>query len=93
MQYFESCISPVVQSQRRPLLGPSPGSLVVKLGSRRNYHKGRVGAFSMIVQPVVERMEHYTALVSGLGWLAGPPSPGGVVARVGGPRGGEVVGG
>ena len=27
-----------------------------------------VGAFSMIVQPVVEPMEHYTALVSNEQW-------------------------
>ena len=28
-----------------------------------NQEKALVGAFSMIVQPVVEPMEHYTALV------------------------------
>ena len=28
-----------------------------------NQEKALVGAFSMIVQPVVEQMEHYTALV------------------------------
>ena len=35
----------------------TPRSLNVKLGPRRNYHK---------TQPVVELMEHYTALVQGL---------------------------
>ena len=29
-----------------------------------NQEKALVGAFSVIVQPVVEPMEHYTALVS-----------------------------
>ena len=29
-----------------------------------NQEKALVGAFSMIVQPVVELMEHYTALVT-----------------------------
>ena len=29
-----------------------------------NQEKALVGAFSVIVQPVVEQMEHYTALVS-----------------------------
>ena len=53
----------------------TPRSLNVKLGPRHNYHKGRVakrhyanqtlvGAFSVIVQPVVEPMEHYTALIT-----------------------------
>ena len=28
-----------------------------------NQEKARVGAFSVIVQPVVEPMEHYTALI------------------------------
>ena len=61
-QIDPSVAQPVVQSRRRPLLGPSPGwkrllalshlrhyakqaltprSLNVKLGPRRNYHKGR----------------------------------------------------
>ena len=30
-----------------------------------NQEKGLVGAFSVIVQPVVEPMEHYTALITG----------------------------
>ena len=34
-----------------------------------NQEKALVGAFSVIVQPVVEPMEHYTALV-----LAPPPA-------------------
>ena len=37
-------------------------SLNVKLGPRRNYHKGLVGAFSVIVQPVVEPMDRFAAL-------------------------------
>ena len=52
-----------------------PQSLNVKLGPRRNNHKGRaairhyanqpalVGAFSVIVQPVVEPMDRFTALI------------------------------
>ena len=32
-----------------------------------NQEKALVGAFSVIVQPVVEPMEHYTALMAGLG--------------------------
>ena len=48
----------------------------MKLGQRRNYHKlvgafnqekALVGAFSVIVQLVVEPMEHYTALIRRLG--------------------------
>ena len=31
-----------------------------------NQEKALVGAFSVIVQPVVEPMEYYTALVSGV---------------------------
>ena len=31
-----------------------------------NQEKALVGAFSVIVQPVVEPMEHYTALVAGV---------------------------
>ena len=31
-----------------------------------NQEKALVGAFSVIVQPVVEPMEHYTALLMGL---------------------------
>ena len=31
-----------------------------------NQEKALIGAFSVIVQPVVELMEHYTALVQGL---------------------------
>ena len=31
-----------------------------------NQEKALVGAFSVIVQPVVEPMEHYTALVSSI---------------------------
>ena len=31
-----------------------------------NQEKALVGAFSVIVQPVVEPMEHYTALVQGI---------------------------
>ena len=30
-----------------------------------NQEKALVGAFSVIIQPVVEPMEHYTALVAG----------------------------
>ena len=53
----------------------TPWSLNVKLGPRRNYHKGRaairhyanqtalVGAFSVIVQPVVEPMDRFAALI------------------------------
>ena len=33
-----------------------------------NQEKALVGAFSVIVQPVVEPMEHYTALVSSHHW-------------------------
>ena len=33
--------------------------------------KALVGAFSVIVQPVVEPMEHYTALVLELRWAGG----------------------
>ena len=47
---------PVVQSRRRPLLG---------LVGAFNQEKALVGAFSVIVQPVVEPMEHYTALPGG----------------------------
>ena len=32
-----------------------------------NQEKALVGAFSVIVQPIVEPMEHYTALVIGAG--------------------------
>ena len=34
-----------------------------------NQEKDLVGAFSVIVQPVVEPIEHYTALASTLHWL------------------------
>ena len=39
-----------------------------------NQEKALVGAFSVIVQPVVEPMEHYTALISGFMGLDLPPS-------------------
>ena len=38
-----------------------------------NQEKALVGAFSVIVQPVVEPMEHYTALVMTVGRLPGDP--------------------
>ena len=34
-----------------------------------NQEKALVGAFSMIVQPVVEPMEHYTALLVTVTWV------------------------
>ena len=43
-----------------------------------NQEKALVGAFSVIVQPVVEPMEHYTALLAGdtAGGPLPPPGPG-----------------
>ena len=38
-----------------------------------NQEKALVGAFYVIVQPVVEPMEHYTALVMTVGRLPGDP--------------------
>ena len=47
-----------------------------------NQEKALVGAFSVIVQPVVEPMEHYTALDLGdvLRVEVGCPAPAGAVA-------------
>ena len=42
-----------------------------------NQEKALVGAFSVIVQPVVEPMEHYTALVLILHPAIGQQQPGG----------------
>ena len=48
----------------------APTSAVTFKTLLRHYAKRAltlVGAFSVIVQPVVEPMEHYTALIAGLG--------------------------
>ena len=52
-----------------------------------NQEKALVGAFSVIVQPVVEPMKHYTALVSTQGGVGGGEAGGGVGGAVG--RGGR----
>ena len=89
-----SAPQPVVQSRRRPLLGPSPGwkrllalshlrhyaklaltprSLNVKLGPRRNYHKGSASRHFQpgegprpspwLWKPIVKPMDRFAALV------------------------------
>ena len=75
-------IGEVVQSMRRPLLGPSPGwkrllrhyaeqaltprSLNVKLGPRHNYHKGRVAIRHYANQPTNDFCVCVPITISGL---------------------------
>merc|ERR1711978_439459 len=85
-------IGEVVQSWRRPLLGDRGVNArlawclnsvlnVKAVVAAFNQEKALVGAFSVIVQPVVEPMEHCTALCAGGGLGAVPGLGAGLAAR------------
>ena len=68
-QIDPSVPQPIVQSRRRPLLGGPNFTLRdrgvnTRLAGAFNQEKALVGAFSVIVQSVVEPMDRFTALVS-----------------------------